>query len=148
MSRLRPAWSWGPESGQGQEITASPLLESITWQEAFEGATGRGVRVAIVDSGIDNTHPDVAGAVRGWAEPIIDEAGAVSYNTEPHDDLFGHGTACAGIIHRIAPDAELYSVRVLGAGLAGKSPIFAAGLRWVVDNEIGVANLSLGTTKR
>jgi subtilisin len=85
--------------------------------------------------------------VRGWAEPVSGEDG-IAYQTAPHSDLFGHGTACAGVIHRIAPEAELYSVRVLGAGLTGRPLLFAAGLRWAIDNRMHVVNLSLGTTSR
>ena len=111
-------------------------------------STGRGVKVAIIDSGVDNAHPAVGGAVRGWVEPVADAQGAITYNTAPHEDVFGHGTACAGVIHRIAPEAELYSVRVLGAGLTGRAAIFAEGLRWAIDNGMQVVNLSLGTTIR
>lgn len=146
MVRLRPAWSWGAGSDE-REMLGDPLLvRSITKDEALGGATGAGVRVGIIDSGIDNEHPAVAGAVRGWAEPTLGEDGSVTYNLQPHDDLYGHGTACAGIIHRIAPEAELYSVRVLGQGLSGKGTVFAAGLRWAIENGMRVVNLSLGTT--
>lgn len=144
MASVRPAWSW---SLSGAEITPSPLLETITLERAFGGATGRGVRVAIIDSGIDTSHPAVGGAVRGWVEPVIDDNGAVTYDTSPHDDSFGHGTACAAIVHRAAPEAELYSVRVLGPALTGKGNVFAAGLRWAVEHDMHVVNLSLGTTK-
>jgi subtilisin family serine protease len=65
-----------------------------------------------------------------------------------HDDLFGHGTACAGIIRRAAPQAELYSVRVLGRRLTGKGTVFAAGLRWAIDHGMQVVNLSLSTANR
>jgi subtilisin family serine protease len=85
--------------------------------------------------------------VRGWAEPVVDEHGAVHYNHEPHDDLFGHGTACAGIIHRIAPEAEIYSIRVLGRTLSGRGATFLAGLRWAIEQGMDVVNLSLGTTR-
>jgi subtilisin family serine protease len=148
MVSHRPAWSWG--SGAPAEITIArlPLLDSITWEAAFGGNAGRGARVAIIDSGVDNTHPAVAGAVRGWAEPIVDEHGAVLYTLEPHEDLFGHGTACAGLIRAAAPEAELYSVRVLGRRLSGKGVVFAAGLRWAIDHGMQVVNLSLGTTNR
>src|SRR5262249_3655277 len=47
-----------------------------------------------------------------------------------------------------APDCELYSVKVLGAGLIGRGVIFAAGLRWAIENGMQVCNLSLGTTKK
>jgi subtilisin len=73
--------------------------------------------------------------VRGWAEPEISEEGEVTINTAPHEDVFGHGTACAGIIHKIAPEAELYSVRVLGTGLVGGARTFAEGLRWAIRTE-------------
>ena len=58
-------------------------------------------------------HPAV-GEVRGWVSMEHDPAapGEVRLAEGPHDDVFGHGTACAGIIRRVAPGAELYSVRV------------------------------------
>jgi subtilisin family serine protease len=66
----------------------------------------------------------------------------------PHGDSFGHATACASIIRGIAPECELYSVKVLSGGPTGTGPIFAAGLRWAIENGMHVCNLSLGTTKR
>jgi subtilisin len=66
----------------------------------------------------------------------------------PHDDLFGHGTACAGIIRRAAPEATMWSVRVLGSRLTGKGMVFAAGLRWAITQGARVVNLSLSTGAR
>jgi subtilisin len=148
MAEPRPAWSWSVH-GSADRIPRSSLLESLTWDLALAGSTGAGVRVGIVDSGIDNDHPAVGGAVRGWAEPVVEGDGStVTYKTGAHEDLFGHATACAGIIHRIAPDAQLFSVRVLGPTLSGKTATFAAGLRWAIENDMHVVNLSLGTTKK
>jgi subtilisin len=65
-----------------------------------------------------------------------------------HADLFGHGTACAGIIRRLVPGAELYSVRVLGRRLTGKGLVFAAGVRWAIEHGMQVVNLSLSTGRR
>ena len=147
MANIDPAWSWGADaSGTTASVEAAPFLESATPEDIFSGTTGRGVKIAIVDSGVDNTHPAIASAVRGWAEPEISEEGEVTINTSPHEDVFGHGTACAGIVHKIAPEAELYSVRVLGAGLVGRARTFAEGLRWAIENGMDVVNLSLGTT--
>jgi subtilisin len=142
-----PAWSWG-KSGEKSDRAVDPLLASLTAEAAFGGSTGKGVRVAIVDSGVDTDHPAVGGAVRGWIEPSAAPDGTITYKNERHGDAFGHGTACAGIIHRIAPDAEIYSVRVLGPRLSGNGPVFAAGVRWAAENGMHVVNLSLGTTKR
>jgi subtilisin family serine protease len=148
MNKVGPAWTWGAGDSQTGPLAPLSLLASATPEAILGASTGRGVKVAVIDSGIDNAHPAVAGAVRGWAEPVLDEGGGVSYRDAPHEDLFGHGTACAGVIHRIAPEAELYSVRVLGSGLTGRPLPFAAGLRWAIDNRMQVVNLSLGTTSR
>jgi len=71
--------------------------------------------------------------------------GGVRQETGPHEDLFGHGTACAGIIRQLAPDCRLHSVRVLGSKLSGKGLVFAAGLRWAIEARMNVVNLSLST---
>ena len=65
-----------------------------------------------------------------------------------HEDVYGHGTACAAIIHSLAPDAEVYSIRVLGPRLTGKAFIFAAGLGWAIEHGMDVVNLSLSTSNR
>ena len=112
---------------------------------AWGGASGAGVTVAVVDSGIDAAHPDVGPVARAAA--LSWDAGAedVMITEAPHDDLFGHGTACAGIIRRAAPDCTLWSVRVLGSRLTGKGVVFAAGIRWAITNGARVVNLSLST---
>jgi subtilisin family serine protease len=63
-------------------------------------------------------------------------------------DLCGHGTACAGIIRALAPECELYSVRVLGAGYTGSAPVMLGGLEWAIEQGFDVVNLSLSTTKK
>ena len=112
---------------------------------AWGGASGAGVAVAVVDSGIDATHPAVGAVGRAVALRFDAEAGEVESTEEPHGDLYGHGTACAGIIRRTAPDAALWSVRVLGSRLTGKGRVFAAGLRWAIKEGAQVVNLSLST---
>ncbi len=107
--------------------------------------TGVGVRVAVLDSGIDLDHPDllVAGQVS-----FID--GAPS-----GDDDYGHGTHVAGIIGAranglgvigVAPEAELYSVKVLDYLGSGYWSDVARALEWSVDNGMHVVNMSLGGT--
>jgi subtilisin family serine protease len=112
---------------------------------AWGGATGAGVVVAVVDSGIDAAHPQVGAVDRAVALHWNAETEEVVAAEGPHDDLFGHGTACAGIIRRAAPDAVLWSVRVLGSRLTGKGLVFAAGLRWAIREGAQVVNLSLST---
>jgi subtilisin len=110
-----PAWSGAFEADRLTPVTALPL-GSATHEWAWEGATGAGVKLAIIDSGVDASHP-----------------------------LVGHGTACAAIIKSIAPDVEIYSVRVLGETLKGKGVAFHAGIRWAIDAGMRVLNMSLST---
>ncbi len=146
---VKPAWSWQFEEPTLEPLTPLGLPSPITKKWAWEGATGAGIKVAVVDSGIEAGHPavgDVAGAVALEYDP--DAPDEVSIDEGPHEDLFGHGTACAGIIRKAAPDCELYSVRVLGERLTGKGFVFAAGLRWAIEAGMHVINLSLSTGKR
>ena len=118
----------------------------ITPEWAWEGSRGAGVKVAVIDSGIDASHPLVGGTVSGYVL-IQDSPDGLVYDTEPHSDAYGHGTACAGIIRRAAPDCELYSVRVLGPGLSGKGIVFAAGLRWAIENGMDSASCTRWPTR-
>lgn len=144
-----PAWShqFLPEN---LLAVRAGLPAPITREWAWEGATGAGVKIAVVDSGIDGSHPAIGSALKGAVSVELDDdaPGGVRYEEGPHEDRFGHGTACAGIIRRAAPDAELYSVRVLGPTLKGTGVAFAAGLRWALDNGMHVCNLSLSTRNR
>ena len=146
---LRPAWSESFAPENLGRIPAIELPSPITKEWAWGESSGKGVRVAIVDSGVDGDHPDVGGIAGGViVEYDADSESGVRLIEGTHKDLFGHGTACAAIIRRVAPEAELYSVRVLGERLTGKGVVFAAGLRWAVDEGMHVVNLSLSTGKR
>jgi subtilisin len=112
---------------------------------AWGGASGTGITVAVVDSGIDAAHPAVRAVDRAVALQWDAETEQVASTEGPHDDLFGHGTACAGIIRRAAPDVTLWSIRVLGSRLTGKGIVFAAGVRWAITQGARVVNLSLST---
>lgn len=148
MAEIRPAWSWQFAPDQIRYLAAIPELEDITPEWAWGGSTGAGVRVAVIDSGIDNSHPAIDGHVRGYTGFTPGPDGAPVPNEAPHPDAFGHGTACADIIRRLAPDCELYSIKVLGAMLSGQSTVFLAGLRWAIEHDMHVVNMSLGSTNR
>ncbi len=114
--------------------------------EGWRLATGLGVSVAIVDSGIDTTHPDLDGKIVETVEARLDGKRVVF---EPSDagDSAGHGTACAGIVMSIAPGARIFSIKVLGAEGLGDGQAFLAGLEYAINKRYQVINLSLGTTK-
>jgi subtilisin len=145
-----PAWSEAFDACTLQNISVNGPLAEITREWAWGGSAGRGVRVAVVDTGIDADHPALEGCVRDGIAVEYDEQAENYVRIEPDRplrDLSGHGTACAGIIHSLAPEAEIYSVRVLGRNMRGKAYQFAGGLRWAIDNGMRVINLSLSTSR-
>jgi subtilisin family serine protease len=147
---LRPAWSSAFAAAALHELTATGPIAGITGEWAWGGSTGRGVRVAIVDTGIEADHPAVGGQWRGGVIVSYDGRTRTKVRIEEDDekiDLCGHGTACAGIIHSLAPEAELYSARVLGRDFTGRALQFAGGLRWAIENRMHVINLSLSTSR-
>lgn len=131
---------------EAAKTSAPDLWAAITPEVIWKGRTGRGVKVAIVDSGIDTEHPALKGKVKESVEAVRED-GKITFKSSTSGDAAGHGTACAGIITEIAPDAELYSVKVLGANAAGSGEMFVAGLDYAVRQRMHVINLSLGTTK-
>ena len=138
-----PAWSLSAE--QAAMLPRPSWPSRITREWAWGGATGAGVRVAIVDSGVDPDHP-LVGTVQQAV--TIGDPDTVEVLPDTEGDLCGHGTACAGIVRSIAPDCEIVSVRVLGAGYTGSGPVLMAGLEWAVDEKFDLINMSLSTTKR
>ena len=114
--------------------------------ENWKKRSGKSVSVAVIDSGVDIEHRDLRGKVVESVEARRDDKRIVFENSLSGDSA-GHGTACAGIIARIAPDAELYSIKVLGAGGLGDGQAFLAGLEYAIKKRYRVINLSLGTTK-
>ncbi len=110
--------------------------------------TGAGVRVCVVDSGVDPDHPDVGALDGAYTVAAATEQEGLRIEADEVGDTCGHGTACAGIIRSIAPDVTLTSVRVLGANLAGTGEALLAGLRWAVEQRFDIINMSLSTPKR
>lgn len=141
--------AWARESAV-VELAEVIRFGDLTPEWAWGGADGTGVRVAVVDSGVDADHPDLGRCVdaAGGVALRLDPDGRVVEERGPHRDAFGHGTACAGIVHQLAPGASVTSVKVLGDGLSGKAAVFLRGLEWCVEQGFDLVNLSLGTTRQ
>jgi subtilisin family serine protease len=113
---------------------------------------GAGYSVAVIDTGIDYTHPDLGG---GWGKRVVAGWDFVNNDANPMDDN-GHGTHVAGIIGSsstsyagVAPEANLIGLKVLGADGSGSFGAVEDALKWVIANRtkynIVSINLSLGS---
>ncbi|MCH8986656.1 S8 family serine peptidase [Patescibacteria group bacterium] len=110
------------------------------------GNKGAGVKIAIIDSGIDYNHPDLDANFAGGYDFVNDD-------TDPMDDN-KHGTHVAGTVAAedndigvvgVAPEARLYALKVLNASGSGSWSDVIAALEWAVDNGIQVTNNSYGS---
>ncbi len=121
-----------------------PLLEApLVWQAGF---TGKGIKVAIVDTGIDPNHPDFANRIAQMKD----------FTGEGPNDNNGHGTHVAGIIggsgaasngkyKGVAPDCMFFTAKVLRGNGSGSTSDVMAGIEWAVQQGAQVINLSLGS---
>jgi subtilisin family serine protease len=113
---------------------------------SFRNFTGKGIKVGVVDSGINACHSHVR-RVEGGVRIGLNARGEVVFEDD-YNDYLGHGTAIAGVISKKAPDAELYSVKIFDRILSAPALALAKAIEWVVDNGIKVANLSLGLANK
>jgi subtilisin family serine protease len=135
------------------EATYAALAETIDWglaayrvPEQWKATRGQGVRVAVLDTGVDADHPDLIGAVED----------ACDFTGSPHgtNDAQGHGTHVAGTIGArrnergvigVAPECRLLVAKVLGDDGSGTSDEVARGIDWAVGADADVLSLSLGS---
>lgn len=129
-------------------------LDSIPVEPLWTCATGAGVQVAVIDTGVSGSHPDFAGRISGGVSTLggsaVPGAGAT--------DVHGHGTHVAGIaaagasdgvgIAGVAPGASIVPVKVLSDSGSGSSTDVALGITWAVDNGADVLNLSLSSSSQ
>lgn len=126
--------------------TAQSHIGQLSLEQAWPISTGADQVVAVVDTGVDLTHPDLV-------DRLVPGINLVTPGAPPSDDN-GHGTHVAGIVAAttgnevgvsgIAPGARIMPVKVLDATGNGSTDAIAAGIEWAVANGATVVNLSLG----
>lgn len=142
---LLPAWSEPFLGDRRETLGRERPIGAMDRESVFGGSDGAGVTVAIIDSGVDGANPAVGGRLIASVKVEPGDDGPEVAEDPERLDVVGHGTACAGIIHALAPAADLVSVRVLGPDNRGKGAIFAAGLEWAIERGASVVNLSLSS---
>jgi serine protease len=146
-----PVHAYGTPTGADPHRAQQWNLTRLKVDEAWKRSTGAGITVAVIDSGVDAKHPDLAGNVLDGYDAITDRAG-------PVPDANGHGTHVAGAIAAVtgngtgiagtAPDVKILPVRVLGSHGGGSMSDTAEGIVWATDHGAQVINLSLGSTTK
>ena len=151
----------------GEETPVQPVqpAETIEWgvdridaDLAWGTSRGTGVRVAIIDTGIDRDHEDLVANIKGGINFVLPQVGPPPKRVvDPNkwDDDNGHGTHVAGIVAAVdnevgvvgvAPEAHLFAVKVLDSSGSGYLSDVVSGIEWAVNNQMDVINMSLGAS--
>jgi subtilisin len=141
-----PAWSL-PKSDVERIALPMQWPDRVTRDWAWGSSAGKGVRVCILDSGVEAGHPLVGDLESAVTIAIGDDEETI-VTEDREGDVSGHGTACAGIVRALAPECSISSVRVLGQGFKGSGNVLLAGLRHAVGEGFDLINMSLSTTKK
>jgi subtilisin len=139
------------EDGTAMGGTIDPLADKpddAGWNldaiesNSYQHYTGKGVKIAILDSGIQRDHPEFGDRVRGG----VSFANGGGEAKDPFNDSMSHGTPCAGIAAGrttgVAPEADLYSVKIFKSGKATATAMLA-GLCWSLWNNMDVVCISM-----
>lgn len=155
FSMIRSGEGWEPPAFSGIVLAADPAEQEIPWgvkrvnaSGAWNSTEGAGVKVAVIDTGMDYTHPDLKANYAGGYNAIVTTA-------TPMDDQ-GHGTHVSGTIGAardskgvvgVSPGVSLYAVKVLDENGSGEYSAIISGIEWAVQNKMNIINLSLGSNE-
>ncbi len=150
-ARRNQPWAIGTPQAFGVQWA----LYGMRLPEAYGRATGAGVRVAVLDTGVDRTHPLLRDRLLPGFD-FVDFDNDPSEVGNPGDAGFGHGTHVAGLVAMVAPGAKIVPYRVLDAAGRGNAWVLAEALLHAVDPDgnpetddgAHIVNLSLGTLDR
>lgn len=144
--RRRPTAPRPPAPPAGQETPWG--ISKVQAPAAWATTRGAGVKIAVIDTGIDRTHPELAANLKGGWNALT--------KGEDFTDDNGHGSHVSGTIAAVddkkgvvgvAPKVDLYGVKVLDANGSGTFDDVIAGMQWAVDNKMEIASMSLGASQ-
>jgi subtilisin family serine protease len=139
-----------PPEPSDPDVDKQWALVAFPFSTVWQCGLGAGITVAVVDSGVQANHPDLAGRVRAGAAVVNGAVQSGAGGT----DVNGHGTHVAGIIGAglngvgvvgVAPQVTILPVRVLDANGVGPNSAIGKGITWAVDHGAKVINVSIGS---
>lgn len=122
--------------------SAWPSLDEA--RTALRDGTGRGIKIAVLDSGVEFNHPALAGLKVADDLAVVDDGIQLRVVPGEGRDAYGHGTAVAGIIQQLAPEASIGSFRVLGSHLRSRTMIIREAARLALERGYHILNCSFG----
>ncbi|HEY5821780.1 MAG TPA: S8 family serine peptidase [Propionibacteriaceae bacterium] len=149
------SWPTGPPQPRPTDSSSwlnQPIVTSMKMREARALSQGLGVRIAVLDTGIDPNHPALKGRIRPGYDYVGDDSDPTDVATRVDtsgnglvDEAYGHGTFVAGLAALVAPDARIIPMRVLDSDGVGNVFVVAQAIMDAVNAGAGVINISLGT---
>jgi subtilisin len=144
-----------PAALEGQDVPWG--IKRVNAQAAWAATRGKGVKLVVIDTGIDYDHPELKGVIAGGWNAVGSggDEGATGASGDWKDDN-GHGTHVSGTIAAsdndtgvvgVAPQVSLYGVKVLDANGSGTFSDVIAGMEWAITNKMQVASMSLGANQ-
>jgi len=129
-------------------------MKKETWispeqaKDALKSGNGKGVRIAILDSGVEISHPKLESLTLSDDVIIQSRGGVIEAVEGKGEDVFGHGSAVADIIHRHTPEAEIGSFRVLGHFKESRAAVIREGVRAAALRGYDIIQCSFGAPAR
>jgi subtilisin family serine protease len=149
----RDLYGWAGGGADDARYHTQPAIHRLQISQAQETSDGTGVVVAVLDTGIDREHPEFASRLTQTGYDFIDDDPTPEDTPNDLDDdgdgfideVAGHGTHVAGIVHLVAPQAQIMPLRVLDSDGQGNSFVIAEAMLYAVQHGADVINLSLGS---
>jgi thermitase len=137
--------SWASGGGTAATYQGQWAPTTIRLSQAFNVTRGAGVTVAVLDTGVDATHPALSGHLVAGYDFVDNDADPSEVGTAGVNIAYGHGTFVTGLVALTAPDAQIMPVRILDPN--GLSDVWrlSKGMVWAASEGASVINLSLGT---
>jgi thermitase len=151
-----PDGDWTPAGDDPRAWTDQPAFDYLQLDRVHPTTSGRGVTVAILDTGVDFSHPNLSGHLSPAGYDYVDDDAQAADSADGvdgdrdgrADEAFGHGTHAAGVGALIAPEAEIVVYRVLDAEGNGDPFLVAEAINDAVAGGADVINMSFGVNGR